>query len=74
MIDETKFTDWKTFAYVISEELDGLQKEDARNKEEIKKLKSEMSEQLDETLECSQLIKAEGDESVRSSLNQGKES
>ena len=41
MIDETKFTEWKTFAYVISEELDGLQREDARNKEEIKKLRED---------------------------------
>ena len=41
MIDETKFTEWKTFAYVISEELDGLQREDAKNKEEIKKLRED---------------------------------
>jgi len=41
MINESKFNDWKTFAYVVSEELDALQREDAKNKEEIKKLRED---------------------------------
>jgi hypothetical protein len=41
MIDGTKFSTWKDFAYIISEELDGLQKEDAKNKEELKKLRED---------------------------------